>query len=167
MPLCCVPQCATQCGDHQFPQEAGMRKLWEVAIKREKWSPTAASRVCHKHFTGEDYVTTTGRSGNGYRIILSNNVFLKFNQRGRVRPDQAVDYHPQGPPQYGASLASITPLAREPQSFGTDTESLFPYPHRIPLIKAMNPLGFWQEKHCRAPSGLSSRKRHHDYCSPS
>lgn len=33
-----------------------MRKLWVLAIKRDRWQPTSSSRLCSAHFTNEDYV---------------------------------------------------------------------------------------------------------------
>ncbi|KAK4324161.1 hypothetical protein Pmani_005164 [Petrolisthes manimaculis] len=56
---CCVPQCGSRHGGHKFPKEAGRRKRWIVAIRRDKWSPTEGSVVCHNHFTEEDFVATT------------------------------------------------------------------------------------------------------------
>ncbi|KAK3883415.1 hypothetical protein Pcinc_012249 [Petrolisthes cinctipes] len=67
---CCVPQCVNRHGGHKFPKEAGQRKRWIVAIRRDKWSPTEGSVVCHKHFTEEDYVTTTAIGENCKTKIL-------------------------------------------------------------------------------------------------
>ena len=39
---CCVPLCGNQRGGHKFPQEAGVRILWIVAIRRDKCSIAVA-----------------------------------------------------------------------------------------------------------------------------
>lgn len=56
---CCVPRCSSRRGGHQFPNDPVLRKVWLVAVRRDQWKPTAASRVCHKHFKEEDFVATT------------------------------------------------------------------------------------------------------------
>ncbi|KAH6925028.1 hypothetical protein HPB50_027180 [Hyalomma asiaticum] len=41
---------------HAFPRDPKIRKLWVLAIKRDRWQPTSSSRLCSAHFTNEDYV---------------------------------------------------------------------------------------------------------------
>ena len=55
MGCCCVPLCSNRTGGHFFPKEAGLRKLWLCAIKRDKFVPNSRSFVCYKHFKESDY----------------------------------------------------------------------------------------------------------------
>lgn len=47
---CCVPQCTNHSRNgwkmFSFPRDPKRRLLWTVRIKRDKWQPTNASRVC-------------------------------------------------------------------------------------------------------------------------
>ena len=64
MPQCSVPGCTAQ-GSHHFPTDKELSKKWIIAIKRADplqpqkiWTPGKAARICHKHFSTEDYSTT-------------------------------------------------------------------------------------------------------------
>jgi len=46
---CCVPLCGNKRGGHRFPKTAEMMKKWIVAIRRDKWKPSAHSVVCKSH----------------------------------------------------------------------------------------------------------------------
>uniref|UniRef100_A0A3P8W6B9 THAP domain-containing protein 6-like n=1 Tax=Cynoglossus semilaevis TaxID=244447 RepID=A0A3P8W6B9_CYNSE len=49
---------------HRFPKDVLMRKKWEVALRREKFTATKACRLCSDHFTPEDF----DRTGQTVRI---------------------------------------------------------------------------------------------------
>ncbi|KAH7986118.1 hypothetical protein HPB51_026709 [Rhipicephalus microplus] len=40
---------------HSFPKDPETRRLWLVALKRDRWEPKASSCACSAHFTKEDY----------------------------------------------------------------------------------------------------------------
>ena len=62
---CCVPGCSSATGGHGFPRQSKSperRKAWIIAVRRvdqtnhdKLWEPSAASKVCKKHFLEEDY----------------------------------------------------------------------------------------------------------------
>ena len=56
--LCVVPMCHER-GGHKFPQNAALRKLWLIAIRRDKWLPNGNSLVCRQHFVSSDYKEST------------------------------------------------------------------------------------------------------------
>ena len=62
---CCVPEC-NGLGGHRFPRDKQLKKLWMIAIRRDKWHPTATSVVCHRHFTDIDYRSETTSGGLCY-----------------------------------------------------------------------------------------------------
>lgn len=39
-----------------------MRKKWIIATRREKFTPTASTRLCSQHFKSTDYETHFGRT---------------------------------------------------------------------------------------------------------
>ncbi|XP_046334582.1 THAP domain-containing protein 11-like [Haliotis rufescens] len=67
---CCVPQCMSDTrydksvSFHSFPQDADLRKLWIVAIRRDEgpfFTVTKKTTVCSNHFLNEDYKYTPVR----------------------------------------------------------------------------------------------------------
>jgi hypothetical protein len=50
----------------KFPQESEIRKQWIDVVKkiRKDYEPTKHSRVCHKHFSPENFVTESQDSNN-------------------------------------------------------------------------------------------------------
>jgi len=50
-----------------------MMKKWIVAIRRDKWKPSAHSVVCKSHTTSADYVSDT-YYGKRLNIVLSRGV---------------------------------------------------------------------------------------------
>ncbi|XP_013391522.1 uncharacterized protein LOC106159689 [Lingula anatina] len=79
---CCVPECKSRQGGHNFPKDSGLRLKWRVAINRvcsktkRLWNPGRYSVVCAKHFTPSDYRETL--TGN-YRCLKSTAVPTIFN----------------------------------------------------------------------------------------
>ncbi|XP_075725326.1 peroxynitrite isomerase THAP4-like [Rhipicephalus microplus] len=59
MPGCCVPQCTNHCTKgvrmFRFPASPNRRKRWLVQVKRDRWEPTADSRVCAAHFEDSSF----------------------------------------------------------------------------------------------------------------
>ncbi|KAL7407177.1 hypothetical protein ABVT39_004470 [Epinephelus coioides] len=57
---CCVPKCTrdsrlnSEISFHTFPKDPEVRKQWLIKIRRDKFSPTPATRVCGKHFLSGD-----------------------------------------------------------------------------------------------------------------
>ncbi|KAM4549427.1 THAP domain-containing protein 6-like isoform 2-T2 [Odontesthes bonariensis] len=43
---------------HKFPSDAGLRRQWEVAIRREGFVATQSSKLCSEHFKPEDFDRT-------------------------------------------------------------------------------------------------------------
>ncbi|XP_077513504.1 uncharacterized protein LOC144124592 [Amblyomma americanum] len=41
---------------HRFPKCDKLRKLWVLALKRDRWEPSKASVLCSAHFKPEDFV---------------------------------------------------------------------------------------------------------------
>ncbi|XP_037524185.1 peroxynitrite isomerase THAP4 [Rhipicephalus sanguineus] len=41
---------------HSFPKDPRRRRLWVIALKRDRWEPRGSNQVCSAHFTVEDYV---------------------------------------------------------------------------------------------------------------
>ncbi|XP_075735823.1 peroxynitrite isomerase THAP4-like isoform X2 [Rhipicephalus microplus] len=41
---------------HAFPKSAKLRKLWVIAVRREKWEPSSRSVLCSAHFQDDDFV---------------------------------------------------------------------------------------------------------------
>ena len=65
---CAVPGCTNDHAEHRFPTNKQRKRQWEIAIKREDgakkgkvWVAKTTDRVCSKHFTENDYRTTTRR----------------------------------------------------------------------------------------------------------
>ena len=52
---CCSVPCCSKRGGHLFPKDEKTKKLWMIAIKRDKWVPGKYSVVCAAHFTENDY----------------------------------------------------------------------------------------------------------------
>ena len=67
---CCVPLCQNREGGHTFPKDHNLAKRWLIAIRRDKWTPTASSVVCHTHFTDNDYRQYRDPGKNYRQIIL-------------------------------------------------------------------------------------------------
>ncbi|XP_033224953.1 uncharacterized protein LOC117177937 [Belonocnema kinseyi] len=57
MPGLCVAFGCNNKGGHRFPTDKKLREQWTIAIKREGFRPSSASRVCSSHFSKEDYCT--------------------------------------------------------------------------------------------------------------
>ncbi|XP_058503501.1 THAP domain-containing protein 6-like [Solea solea] len=49
---------------HKFPKDDVLRKLWEVALRREGFNASQSSRLCSEHFRQEDF----DRTGQTVRI---------------------------------------------------------------------------------------------------
>jgi len=67
---CCVPLCNGR-GGHKFPKEKTLRKKWLAAIKRDKWMPTDATVVCHRHFKSSNYQVENS-SGNYAGFVVDH-----------------------------------------------------------------------------------------------
>ena len=55
---------------HRFPANRGTRRKWIRRLKLKSVKLKANSRLCSKHFTSEDYVT----SSNGKKLLRTNAV---------------------------------------------------------------------------------------------
>ncbi|XP_041987404.1 THAP domain-containing protein 1-like [Aricia agestis] len=62
MPLCTVPGCNNN-GVHLFPKNPGLKKQWEIAIRRKNFVATKHSRICRDHFKESDYVGESAYTG--------------------------------------------------------------------------------------------------------
>jgi len=69
---CCVPEC-NGLGGHRFPRDKNLKKQWMIAIRRDKWQPTATSLVCRRHFTDSDYRSET-TAGMGRLCYVSGHL---------------------------------------------------------------------------------------------
>lgn len=79
---CCVPKCmaSAKCNSvlsfHTFPKDGELRKKWMINIRRDKFSPTDASRVCSRHFTAADVIQPSAPGGR--RILKKGAVPVLF-----------------------------------------------------------------------------------------
>ncbi|XP_040358556.1 uncharacterized protein LOC120843569 [Ixodes scapularis] len=59
MPGCSVPQCTNHCRRgtrmFRFPSSPTRKKRWLAQVKRDRWEPTAAARVCAAHFEDSSF----------------------------------------------------------------------------------------------------------------
>ena len=62
---CCVPGCTSKGPGHQFPADKALKKQWihiinnpDDPITKKPWQPSLSSKVCHKHFSPDDYSRT-------------------------------------------------------------------------------------------------------------
>ena len=66
---CCVPECKSGYKSaksqnekiqlFRFPTDASLQKQWISSIPRSNWKLTANHRVCSKHFTPDDFITSS------------------------------------------------------------------------------------------------------------
>ena len=70
--LCCVPRCNGR-GGHLFPNDQNLRKRWIIAVKRgeNNWTPSRFTKVCHAHFSEDDYVTHSTSLGKLVDYLLA------------------------------------------------------------------------------------------------
>lgn len=77
---CCVPGCRSGYKEGKgkkrksvsgvrmfnFPSDTSIKQKWILAIPRQDWKVTRGHRVCEKHFSADDF-TTTSHDGNSCR----------------------------------------------------------------------------------------------------
>lgn len=61
MPRCVAIGCNNN-GNHAFPKDFKMKKLWEKATKIRNFKAIGNSRLCSKHFIETDYSPGTSSS---------------------------------------------------------------------------------------------------------
>ena len=82
---CYVPLCYRR-GGHCFPKNNNLRKQWICAIRRagdkatKKWEPSRESVICHKHFTGSDYVNHTVKGNLIIKITIKFMIIISSDQ---------------------------------------------------------------------------------------
>lgn len=94
---CCAVGCSNSTRNnrsvsyHRFPSEGALREQWQRAVRRDKWSPSNATRLCSEHFHVDCYeVTSLLRAefglGHGYRQLKPGSVPTMFKHTEPRRP---------------------------------------------------------------------------------
>ncbi|XP_049809584.1 THAP domain-containing protein 5-like [Schistocerca nitens] len=95
---CCVPNCrgnydgGPKVTVFKFPEDEATRKKWLSSIRRDNFTPSSSSRVCHVHFHKDDVIWETQivdeRTGQLLRAPLL---------KPRLRPDAVPSLLPNCP----------------------------------------------------------------------
>ena len=81
---CVVSKCKNR-GGHGFPRDKSLRKAWMNRIRRESsWAPSKHSKVCHEHFTDEDYLQSTVFGEFSWKLNIS--IHVKYDGVTNFRP---------------------------------------------------------------------------------
>ncbi|CAH2087126.1 unnamed protein product [Euphydryas editha] len=62
MPRCAATGCNNN-GNHSFPKDLRIRRLWEKALKRRNFKAKNSSRLCSEHFIESDYEGVSSSTG--------------------------------------------------------------------------------------------------------
>lgn len=62
MPRCVVIGCNNS-GNHSFPKDLRLKKLWERATKIRNFTASENSRICSNHFKETDYQGVSNATG--------------------------------------------------------------------------------------------------------
>lgn len=69
MHQCCAFGCNKR-GVHLFPNDAKVRKQWEIAVRRKNFKASKHSRLCSDHFRTEDYIKEGFETGQNINITF-------------------------------------------------------------------------------------------------
>ncbi|XP_022055113.2 uncharacterized protein LOC110954744 [Acanthochromis polyacanthus] len=115
---CCVPLCNssskynTTLSFHKFPPDPELRRTWIESIQREKLHVSRFSRVCSRHFTGEDFQEDGRQLKPGAVPVLFE--WNQYSVPGGVAVDGPVDGPAEEPEafltEHNYALASETEL---------------------------------------------------------
>ena len=71
---CCVYGCSNRSG-HLFPKDTFRRKQWQIAVRRENFTPTGSNIVCKIHFLESDYHVSEYVQKGMFNFCLRFSVF--------------------------------------------------------------------------------------------